>query len=83
MDDIDKLIARENSNSVLSGLARQCPKCGIIAHYEVKGRKEVSIQCPECDYEFHVKKYRKGERPKRSDDDTSTGYKIKRSAVEL
>lgn len=36
MDDIDKLIAKENSNSVLSGLARQCPKCGIISHYKME-----------------------------------------------
>ena len=64
MDNINKLIVRENSNSILSGLARQCPNCNLIAHYEVKGKKEVFVKCLECDYKFEVKKYRRGERPK-------------------
>lgn len=48
----------------LKGLARQCPKCNIIAHYEVKGRKAVDVVCPDCEHEFTVKKYKRGERPK-------------------
>ncbi len=48
----------------LKGLARQCPACGIIAHYEVKGRKDVDVECPDCDYCFTVRKYNRGERPK-------------------
>ncbi|GAF78020.1 unnamed protein product, partial [marine sediment metagenome] len=30
----------------LKGLARQCPKCRVIAHFEVKGRKPVNVECP-------------------------------------
>lgn len=48
----------------LQGLARQCQKCGIIAHYKVKGRKPVEVKCPDCDFEFTVQKYKRGERPK-------------------
>lgn len=48
----------------ISGLARKCPKCELIFHAEVKTRKAVMIRCPECDHEFEVKKYRRGERPK-------------------
>ena len=47
----------------LSGLARRCPKCKIIAHYDVKGRKPTIVDCP-CGYSFTVQKYKKGERPK-------------------
>ena len=39
----------------LSGLARQCPKCGIIAHYEIKGNKAQDVKCPICDFKFKVK----------------------------
>ena len=49
--------------SYLTGLARQCPKCKLIAHYEVKGRKEHIVKCPDCGKDFYVQKYRKGERP--------------------
>jgi len=48
----------------LSGLARQCPKCKLIAHYKVKGRKPQEIECVECDHSFTVQKYKRGERPK-------------------
>ena len=48
----------------LEGLARQCPKCKIIAHHGVKGRKPQNIICPNCDHEFIVQKYKRGERPK-------------------
>jgi len=47
----------------ISGLARQCPKCGTVAHYEIKGRKAQWVECPICDFGFEVKKYRRGERP--------------------
>lgn len=47
----------------LAGLPRQCNNCGIIAHYEVRGRKPVMVRCPECGVEFEVQKYRRGERP--------------------
>jgi len=47
----------------INGLARQCPKCKTIAHFDVKGRKPTTVTCPICDYEFEVKKYRRGERP--------------------
>lgn len=50
--------------SDLTGLARQCPTCRLIAHYEVRGRKEHTVSCPNCGTEFTVQKYRKGERPK-------------------
>ncbi len=49
--------------TVLTGLARRCPSCRLIAHYEVKGRKEQEVSCPVCGFEFKVKKYRRGERP--------------------
>ena len=48
----------------LEGLARTCPWCGLIAHYECKGRKERVVYCKLCDKPFEIKKYRKGERPK-------------------
>ena len=51
-------------NEVLKGLARQCPKCNIIFHAEVKGRKPVDIESPVCYHEFTVQKYKRGERPK-------------------
>ena len=56
--------ARASSNAVLTGLARQCPHCGIVAHYEVKSRKPTIVSCPDCDESFIVKKFRRGERPK-------------------
>lgn len=48
----------------LKGLARQCPKCKIIAHYTVEGRNPVDVECPDCSHEFIVQKYKKGEIPK-------------------
>jgi len=48
----------------LNGLARQCPKCNVIAHYPVKTREPIEIECVECGYLFLVKKYSKGQRPK-------------------
>ena len=48
----------------LSGLARECPECKIIAHYEVHGFKEVTVHCPDCCHTFTVQKYKRGERPK-------------------
>ena len=63
MIEFERECAREHSNSILTGLARQCPKCGLIAHYSVKGRKPVIIMCVECDHEFAVQKYKRGERP--------------------
>ena len=48
----------------LSGLARTCPGCRIVAHYDVKTRKLTDVRCPMCNYQFQIKKYRKGERPK-------------------
>ena len=50
-------------NTVLSGLARECPKCHVIDHYEVEGRKPVEVQC-KCGYRFVVQKYKKGQRPR-------------------
>ena len=48
----------------LAGLARKCPKCGTIAHFKVTTRKETYVECPICDHNFKVKKFRRGERPK-------------------
>ena len=48
----------------LTGLARRCPNCDTIAHYNIKGRKEQEVVCFYCGHEFKLKKYRKGERPK-------------------
>lgn len=48
----------------LTGLARQCPKCRLIAHYRVKGRRPVKIKCVECGHEFLVQKYARKQRPK-------------------
>lgn len=47
----------------LTGLARECPKCHVIDHYEVKGRKPVEVTC-KCGHIFTVQKYKRGERPK-------------------
>lgn len=47
---------------VLYGLARKCPKCGVVGHYEVKGKKPVEVECP-CGFRFTVQKYKRGERP--------------------
>ena len=57
---------------ILSGLARQCPKCKCIAHYKVKGKKPVEINCVECDFKFTVQKYKKGERPKAPNNQINT-----------
>ena len=48
----------------LKGLARQCPECKIIAHYDIKGRNPVHVECPDCHHEFTVQKYKRGQRPK-------------------
>lgn len=48
----------------ISGLARQCPACKVIAHYEIKSRKPQKIECVECGNVFTVQKYKRGERPK-------------------
>ena len=74
MSAISKIIERESElefikeNKIpiftISGLARQCPACGIIAHYEIKGRKSQEIECVECGNIFTVQKYKRGERPK-------------------
>jgi uncharacterized Zn finger protein (UPF0148 family) len=48
----------------LAGLARQCPYCKTIAHYEIKGRKPGAVKCPVCEIHFTVQKYKRGERPK-------------------
>ncbi len=47
----------------LTGLARECPKCHIVDHYDVKGKKPVEVEC-HCGSVFVVKKYKRGERPK-------------------
>lgn len=60
----DGIMEKPIHNEVLKGLARQCPKCNIIFHAEVKGRKPVNIECPVCGNEFIVQKYKRGERPK-------------------
>jgi len=49
----------------LAGLARQCPKCKIIAHFEVKDRKTKEVACPICSFVFTITKYKRGERPKK------------------
>ncbi len=46
----------------LSGLARECPECGVVDHYDVKGRKPVEVKC-HCGHFFTVQKYKKGQRP--------------------
>ena len=50
-------------NNVLKGLARECPNCHIIDHYEVKGRNPVEVRC-KCGHYFTVQKYKRSERPK-------------------
>ncbi len=47
----------------ISGLPRECPECKIVAHYDIKGRKEQDVNCPLCGIVFQVQKYRRGERP--------------------
>lgn len=48
-----------------AGLARKCPKCGIVAHYNIKkNKKPQSVECPACDHGFTITKYKKGERPR-------------------
>lgn len=49
--------------AILNGLARRCPRCKIIDHYEVKGRKPVEVEC-HCGHRFTVQKYKRGERPR-------------------
>lgn len=48
----------------LKGLPRQCPMCSIIAHYDISGKKPQEVSCPNCDYKFTIKKYKRGERPR-------------------
>lgn len=52
------------STDFLTGLARKCPSCGIVAHYDVKGKKPTEVQCPDCEFKFTVQKYNRGERPR-------------------
>ena len=47
----------------LNGLARECPKCHIVDHYEVNGRRPKEVEC-KCGAKFVVQKYKRGERPK-------------------
>lgn len=63
--EIQDLLYEDPMHNVhLTGLARKCPACGLIAHYKVKGRKPVEIECVECDHKWTVQKYKRGERPK-------------------
>ena len=61
-----EILFEENDppNKWLCGLARQCPRCNIVAHYKVKSRKLTGVECPDCGHNFKVQKYRRGERPK-------------------
>jgi hypothetical protein len=49
---------------ILSGLARECPSCKVIDHYDVKGRRPVEVVC-KCGHRFTVQKFKRGERPGR------------------
>lgn len=48
----------------INGLARQCPRCNIVAHYNVKGKKVKTVACPDCEFEFEVQRYKRGQRPR-------------------
>ena len=52
-----------SANDVLRGLARECPECHVVDHYDVKGRTPVEVKC-RCGHRFIVQKYKRGERPK-------------------
>ena len=54
----------EPHTKYLTGLARTCPSCGLIAHYKVSSRKPTLVSCFECDNEFMVQKYKRNQKPK-------------------
>jgi predicted RNA-binding Zn-ribbon protein involved in translation (DUF1610 family) len=45
-----------------AGVGRKCPNCGLVAHYKIKGRKVQKVECPECDFEFEVRKYERNKK---------------------
>ena len=49
--------------SLYAGLARECPKCHVIDHYDIRGRKPVEVRC-KCGHCFIIQKYKRGEKPK-------------------
>lgn len=63
LDPLDGDEGYTSHNDILKGLARECPKCRTIDHYEVKGKKPVEVVC-KCGHRFTVQKYKRGERPK-------------------
>lgn len=49
------------------GCPRTCPACGVASKFEIKGKKPVKVQCPNCDHEFMIQKYNKKYKPKRKE----------------
>lgn len=64
MEPHELLFEDTETEKILTGLARQCPRCKCIAHYSLIGRKPKNVICVEYGYEFMVQKYKRGQRPK-------------------